>query len=339
MPLIASKVNSSAHGLGWSSTPKGLYPFSTHTFTAAGATGVSGPTYSQALAAYSSKPWASNTNFFQVSGGIQQWVAPANGVYELEVGGASGGTHLYAASIPLQYNKTFGALLIARITFTEGQVVKLLVGQEGRPSTYSDPTEGDNAAPGGGGASWVYYDATDTFPLIVAGGGGGGNRQSYNGNGVFDSTSGATAQSLSNGGTGGNGGQPNNGGSSYWAGGGAGWLTDGTGGNQSAANNRTPGSQGAQGGQSPRNGGLGGTRWNDGTDSGGDGGFGGGGGGGSDNMGTGGGGGYSGGGGGRYQIGNDGGGGGGSYIGAALTEQSRAVRTTHGDGYIKITKI
>jgi hypothetical protein len=122
----------------------------------------------------------------------------------------------------------------------------------------------------------------------------------------------------------------NTGGDSYWAGGGAGWLTDGTGGNNATVYSYTVGSTGAQGGRRPLAGAIGGTRYNDGTDEGGDGGFGGGGGGGSDNMGTGGGGGYSGGGGCNSIPSNGQGGGGGSYNAGSSPDNTAAYNTGHG---------
>ena len=125
----------------------------------------------------------------------------------------------------------------------------------------------------------------------------------------------------------GSGGRKNFGGQSWHAGGGAGWLSDGTAGRNETNYNflrqdQYPQSAAGDGGRTPLNGGEGGARWDDSEapmaamykgDEGGDGGFGGGGGGGSDNMGAGGGGGYSGGGGARGWTNNYAGGGGGSY--------------------------
>lgn len=339
MPIIGSKANSPAFGLGWASrySDTGLYLFDSHTFTNAGVSGYFGPNESQVRFAYLMKSWAQDPEFLSVGGGIQAWTVPQTSNYEFVVAGASGGAHIYARDVlGTPYATTKGALVTAQASLEEGTVVYILVGQMGGSTTYSDSTEGDNAAPGGGGASWVWTNISDSLPLIVAGGGGGGNRESYNGDANFDNTAGKPANGLTNGGSAGNGGLRNDGGSSYWAGGGGGWITDGTGGNQTTNYNRTPGTNGAQGGQSPKNGGNGGIRWNDGTDSGGDGGFGGGGGGGSDNMGTGGGGGFSGGGGGR--SGNAGGGGGGSFVRDSLVDVSRSLASI-GHGYVTVTKL
>lgn len=336
--------------LSGESAPPALYDFTTHTFTTGGATGKNGPTHSALVSAYSPS-WASNSNFFTQgdSQGYQKWKVPATAVYEFEVQGAGGGKHLYGeASVSGSTFVPRGALVTARLELTAGDWIQLVVGQKGGDSQASDATEGDNAAPGGGGASWVFVNATDSLPLFVGGAGAGGTRNTYtdanastsnNGrNSQMNGETGLSAKGL--GGTGGNGGRRNDGGDSYWSGAGAGWLTNGTAGNQTTDYNyQALSSQSGEGGRNPDNGLIGGTRHNDGTDSGGDGGFGGGGGGSSDNAGTGGGAGYSGGAGGCSSPQNGGGGGGGSFATSSATNVSitQALSWTH--GYIKITKI
>ncbi|MCC6372665.1 MAG: T9SS type A sorting domain-containing protein [Bacteroidia bacterium] len=293
-----------------------------YTFTNCGATGSVGPTQGQANTSYS------NTNLMglvTVSAGIQSFTIPNTAAYRIEAYGAAGGTQSYTPGWP----GGRGAFIQGDFTLTAGTVLKILVGQKGEDTRVN--TE-DNAAPGGGGGSFVYVIPTSSVPLIAAGGGGGGSRGPLAPN-ASTTTSGNAAQTGGLGGLNGNGGQANNGGSSYWAGGGSGWLTDGTGGNNATNYSYTGGSNGAGGGRTPANGGAGGVRYNDGLDEGGDGGFGGGGGGGSDNMGTGGGGGFSGGGGARTGSSpnqNAGGGGGGSYNGGANPVNTASVNTGHG---------
>ncbi|MFJ6277225.1 glycine-rich protein [Bacillus thuringiensis] len=119
-------------------------------------------------------------------------------------------------------------------------------------------------------------------------------------------------------------------------GGGAGWISNGTGGNRSSNyDSARQSTSDGEGGMSPRNGGNGGTRGNDGNYEGGDGGFGGGGGGTDDNGGTGGGGGYSGGGGACSTPLN--GRGGGSYNGGINQVNTAMGRTGH--GLVIITEI
>jgi hypothetical protein len=288
-----------------------------YSFSTCGQSGATGPSQGQCTTAYTS---TSLDGTVTVTGGIQAWTVPTTGAYTIVARGAQGGTQVFAPGFP----GGLGASASGVFSLTAGQTIYVLVGQKGGNTTATADDDGDidNAAPGGGGGSFVYTDATAAFPLLAAGGGGSGARctsataadqQGSNGN------NGNRSGSLANGGTGGNGGTSNVASDeSYWAGGGAGWLTDGTGGNNATNYDFTAGDEGAEGGRAPRNGALGGTRWNDGFDEGGDGGFGGGGGGGSDNMGGGGGGGFSGGGGAAYApCGNEPGGGGGSYSGGA----------------------
>ena len=73
-------------------TPKGLYSFSSHTFTNCGATGKNGPTLSNCTNAYS-PAWVDNTDYFNVpsNAGIQYWTVPKSGTYTIEAWGADGG--------------------------------------------------------------------------------------------------------------------------------------------------------------------------------------------------------------------------------------------------------
>ena len=312
-----------------------LYPFDTHTFTNGGAEGRTGPTLGAVVAEYTGMgaTWAADPAFLNMTTqGIQEWTVPATGDSEIEVAGAQGGYHAYTVD---PEDGGLGAVITGTFDFTEGQVLYILVGQEGDPSQTGGGFSEDNAAPGGGGGSFIWDPTDDALPLMAAGGGGAGaSPGSYALKDATIADDGNPTQGLSNGGLDGNGGRNNTGSCSWWAGAGAGWLTNGTGGNQFSTYNYLPGSSGAQGGRRALDNGLGGVRWNDGSDEGGDGGFGGGGGGGSDNMNGGGGGGFSGGGGGRgCEISP---GGGGSYNGGI--DQTNVVANT-GHGYVTITQL
>lgn len=301
----------------------------TFTFTNAGATGSVGPSQTMVNNTYSN---TALNGLVTVSLGIQSFTIPSTGNYRIEAVGAAGGTQSYSPGYP----GGLGASMRGEFTFTAGTVLKILVGQKGEDTRVS--TE-DNAAPGGGGGSFVYISPSSSVPLIAAGGGGGGGR---NAGALHASITSSANWAFSGGagGTGGNGGQYNFAGLTYYAGAGAGWLTDGTSGGTATLYSNVPGSSGAGGGRCPQNGGLGGIRYNDGFDEGGDGGFGGGGGGGSDNMGTGGGGGFSGGGGGNggsTTSGNPTGGGGGSYNGGINQVNTASVNAGH--GYVIITRL
>ena len=324
-----------------------LYDFSTFTFTNGGITGQNGPTLANLLSSYdtSTNSWLTDTQYFNMTTqGIQEWTVPGTGKYRITANGASGGTHVRNRSLNSGNFDSFGATATAELDLNEGDIVKIIVGQRGEdsgtyfPNLANNSGEGDNAAPGGGGGTYVWIDDAPGDPLVVAGGGAGGTKNTYNAVNASLTPNGQDSQSTTavNGGIDGNGGRPLTSGGSYWSAGGAGWLTDGTGGNNSSQYIRTAGASGAQGGQSPANGAQGGTRWTDGTDSGGNGGFGGGGGGGSDNMGTGGGGGYSGGGGSNSSPANAGGGGGGTYITQTATSSDTSLRTVVDHGSVTI---
>ncbi|WP_205743135.1 hypothetical protein [Halioglobus maricola] len=293
-----------------------------------------------------------------VSGGIQAWVVPETGTYLIEADGAAGGTQQYSgeegSGTPSPGG--FGASLQGTFELTAGETLHVLVGQMGGDTQQDVETDDDweNAAPGGGGGTFVYRNSADPLPLLAAGGGGSGSNcevvdtslQNASLTTGGNKASGVNGDTVDNGGAGGNGGlgnYPFEGGSSYWAGAGAGWLTDGTGGHNPTdydyrgdpANEYDTTAVG-DGGRSPRNGGEGGLRGYDDNDEGGDGGFGGGGGGGSDNMGGGGGGGFSGGGGAdgddctNGSIENNPGGGGGSYNGGTDQVNELAGARSHG---------
>lgn len=306
-------------GLGASAQ---LYEFSEHTFTNAGAEGKEGPTLIDCVDEYTADGAAWAATYLDMSTpGIQEWTVPASGSYTITAAGAKGGFHPWSGN-----DGGFGAQMTGTFDLEEGDILYILVGQQG-----GDALNFDNAAPGGGGGTFVWDPTDDAEPLIAAGGGGGGGRVTYDDIHATDEIDGHGSYNKANGGVGGNGGRNNTGGGSYWAGGGAGWLTNGTGGNQ-ASDYVYTGSY-AQGGRRPLEGGIGGQRYNDGFDEGGDGGFGGGGGGGSDNMGTGGGGGYSGGGG-NWGSNSHPGGGGGSYNSGA--DQINIAGVNDGMGYVTI---
>ncbi|GIK69364.1 MAG: hypothetical protein BroJett020_06590 [Bacteroidota bacterium] len=252
-------------------------------------------------------PCGSGTQTFNYTGSIQTFTVP-NGITSvtIEARGAQGGS-----------GGGKGARMIGDFTVTPGQVLQVLVGQEGGIA----PNQVGN---GGGGGSFVVYNNT---PLCIAGGGGGTGHNSSNGN--YQLIGGTTSQNgqigqYSGAGAGGTGGS--GGGESYTPGaipnaaGGGGFLGDG--GSSGAAN----------GGKSFLNGGAGGSST---------GGFGGGGGSnlfiygcGSSPHGGSGGGGYSGGGGGGDNC-NGAGGGGGSYNSG--TNQSNTSAYQSGNGQVIIS--
>ncbi len=174
----------------------------TYTFTNAGATGANGPTQGQINTAYLS----TNLNgAVTVSNGIQSWTVPTSGNYRIEARGAQGGGTINTTG-------GLGATMVGTFALVGGEVIKILVGQEG--------DNGGSGPGGGGGGSFVVRTpyTTTASALIIAGGGSG------NGNYAFTSGVITTAGSTGGvaGGTNGSGGL----GGTRGAGGG-GFLTNG----------------------------------------------------------------------------------------------------------------
>ncbi|MCD4656951.1 MAG: choice-of-anchor D domain-containing protein [Planctomycetes bacterium] len=253
---------------------------------------------------------------FNYTGSIENWTVPAGvSSIRIEAWGGQGGGHSGGK----------GARVRGDFTVTPGETLKIIAAENGYVTA-----QGPNYGAGGGGGSFVYRNATDSFPLIAAGGGGG---QAQNNPGADASgTQTPTAGSGTGSGTGGTGGNGGDGGrdvANYsTGGGGCGWLTDG----KDGIYIRNPE---GKGGKCPKNGAAGGIFTHNSASfcvgKAGDGGFGGGGGM-SDNSGAGGGGGgWNGGGGGNNYTGTWGtGGGAGSYNGGSNQSNSSGVNTTHG---------
>jgi len=163
-----------------------LYDFTTHTFTNCSATGREGPTLANCKSSYNVS-WEDDTDLFNVqTQGVQEWTAPTTGTYTIEVWGASGTDSGNSGS----GDGGRGVKMKGSFSLTNGQILKIIVGQVGLEGSYES---------GGGGGSYVYSDASDSYPLIVAGGGagashyggkgGGGGGGSYNsGSNQYDSS-------------------------------------------------------------------------------------------------------------------------------------------------------
>lgn len=289
----------------------------TYNFTTAGVSGMNGPDQAQINAAYA----VTNLNGSVTinTQGIQEWVVPYTGTYQIQAIGASGGNSTWGATV-LGGN---GSNMTGEFNLTAGQIIQILVGQTGESA----------AVGGGGGASYV---AILNAPQIVAGGGGGASSDQAGVSSVVTNDGTYCSMNVTSGGTFGNGGDActvsdNN------AGGGGGFFTNGV------TPNTGPGNNNGFGGFSFLNGGIGGQPGNLGGACTQDawGGFGGGGSTSCNTVGAGGGGGYSGGAGGQH-YGNcgggsirAGGGGGGSYnIGS---NQTNIAGSNIGDGSVVIT--
>jgi hypothetical protein len=148
----------------------------TYTFTNAAAIGNIGPTQLQINTAYA----ASNLNgLVTITGqGIQNFTVPATGVYRIRARGAQGG-----------FNGGLGAIMEGDFTLNAGEIIRIIVGQQG---TGSNPG-------GGGGGSFVVrapYTTTNSILVIAGGGSGAGSYATSPGlttaNGGFGGVAGGT---------------------------------------------------------------------------------------------------------------------------------------------------
>jgi hypothetical protein len=151
------------------------YTFSSHTFTTCGQTGQNGPAQSSCRSAYSTTWDDSDANFTVVSG-IQIWTVPYTGLYRINAYGAvgSGGSGTNGTS-----SGGSGAQVQGDFNLTEGDKIRILVGQ---PGTTTNATSADGASGSGGGGTFVISGTTGTLDsqvLLIAAGGGGGNDPGY----------------------------------------------------------------------------------------------------------------------------------------------------------------
>ena len=96
-----------------------------------------------------------------LTNGFQQWTVPYTGYYRIEAIGAAGG---YDKRINSSQYRGRGAKMVGTFRLNKGEVIQIIVGQEGGINKRSESS-------GGGGGTFVVRGA-DT-PLIIAGGGGG----------------------------------------------------------------------------------------------------------------------------------------------------------------------
>lgn len=123
-------------------------------FTNLGASGRSGPTSFGGF--YHGQD---HENMITLISGIQHWTVPYTGTYQILAVGASGGRDLSAAAY-----KGRGAYMRGEFDLSKGEVIKILVGQQGSDNTGASSS-------GGGGGTFVV--TSSNTPLIIAGGGGG----------------------------------------------------------------------------------------------------------------------------------------------------------------------
>ncbi|KAL9963328.1 hypothetical protein ACROYT_G032520 [Oculina patagonica] len=250
-----------------------------------------------------------------LSNGIHHWTVPYTGNYRIEALGAAGGYD--TGSNSTQYRGR-GARMIGTFSLSKGEIIKILVGQEGGINTRSSSS-------GGGGGTFVVRGSST--PLLIAGGGGGVEtpRSRHTGCDASTSSTGNPGYRSWSGGSNGHGAQTAD--SSNSGGGGGGFQSNGRSSTQFGG---TMG-YGGEGGRGFLQGGVGGrARGNNAV-----GGFGGGGGAYGSGGGAGGGGGYSGGSSGDNE--NDSCGGGGGSYNVGTNQQNECCYKTAGHGQVTIT--
>ncbi|XP_066276425.1 uncharacterized PE-PGRS family protein PE_PGRS20-like [Branchiostoma lanceolatum] len=281
------------------------------TFTTLGTTGRLGPT---SVGQHSDGQ--DHDGLVTLQNGIQLFTVKHTGTYRIQASGAAAG---WGVDTPKSVRGR-GSLMKGTFPLKKGEVLKILVGQEGVQDVRGNGV-------GGGGGTFVTRD--DNTPLIIAGGGGGGNRMS-----ARKTTSDGTKETPGNPSSGGKAGGKEGAGAVQGAaddvgGGGGGLRTDGASGKNEFGGK--DGRYGGEGGRAFVNGGVGGR----GAYNNADGGFGSGGGGFGGNGGSGGGGGgYSGGGRGDDASKHCGGGGGSFNSGEEPSGESGA---NDGPGYVVMT--
>ncbi len=299
-----------------------LFSFTSHTFTNCGRTGINGPSLSQCRSAYSTS-WDEDPAYFNMTmTGIQRWTVPADGTYRITCAGAMGGRGTYGEG-------GTGAEIRADFTLTRGEILNILVGQEGTDGYYSDYLGG------GGGGSFVWRDSPEVLLIAAGGGGGGGDIRGEGGDATYTERGSmppgvSDCITLAPAGSGWTGSYFSC--SGNYSGGGAGWNSNGGRNMYSCSNGNGTNAI------APRSGGTGGQGNDDSEGETGPGGFGGGGGGATEcgSTGGGGGGGYTGGPGSGCADGGgcgEGGGGGGSYDSGTNRVN---LGTNSGHGYISI---
>ena len=104
------------------------YAQNTLNFTNAAATGNTGPTGSQVNTAYDGTTLDDAVTIN--TQGIQEWTVPATATYTIEAYGAQGGRS-YLLSSTTWYDGGKGAKMVGDFSLTQGDVLKILVGQQG----------------------------------------------------------------------------------------------------------------------------------------------------------------------------------------------------------------
>jgi hypothetical protein len=141
------------------------------TFTNAGATGRLGPTQAQINTSYAGTSLEGAVTINATHQGIQEWTVPASGSYRIEAM-APNGKSKYAQIVG------HGALISGEFNLENGEVLKLLIGQQGE--TVWGVSGNENEWHGGSGGTFVVKSPFDTnSSILVIAGGGAGDRSRF----------------------------------------------------------------------------------------------------------------------------------------------------------------
>uniref|UniRef100_UPI0035901350 leukocyte tyrosine kinase receptor n=1 Tax=Myxine glutinosa TaxID=7769 RepID=UPI0035901350 len=162
-------------------------------FQTCGASGPHGPTQAQCNNSYHNKNISVTVHHNGSLRGVQIWRVPATKSYEIIAYGAAGGQGGRSSS-----HRHYGAMIWARFWLVEGELLYILVGQQGADACpgvneqtkavclgesvvieeeykkHGEVYKWSGGGGGGGGASYVFKESNGKpIPLLVAAGGGG----------------------------------------------------------------------------------------------------------------------------------------------------------------------
>ena len=119
---------------------------------------------------------------FEYTGGVQTWIVPETGTYQLDLWGAQGGNSSWLPKEGMKGSKSTGS-----IDLKKGESLEIYVGGAGKPGNYGDHSSGGwngggegglyHGGSGGGATDIRKGGSSEDDRIIVAGGGGGAGQE------------------------------------------------------------------------------------------------------------------------------------------------------------------
>jgi len=136
-----------------------------------------GPSYDNLIIPYSSSnnTWIYNKTFFNVNNGIQSFLIPSNGFYNIIAAGAAGGNSYTTNSI--DYGGK-GIIITNNVYLYKNDILYFIVGQKGGNGSYTVFNNNFLHGQGGGGGMSIVFNYTSNNIILIAGGGGGNGQYS-----------------------------------------------------------------------------------------------------------------------------------------------------------------